>query len=106
MTTKKEDYAKTLSNIDYVLDALGERELPKEFLIMKKDGKLVSLRGLPNGEFAIRSGMSPIKKIMLKLAGMKYGKMAAANNQNISLFLFMKMGQDWRRFQRSLRTLI
>jgi len=49
---KKEDYADVLSDVDYVLDTLGDRELPKEFGILKRGGSLVSLRGLPNGEFA------------------------------------------------------
>lgn len=54
---RSEDYSKALSNVDYVLDTLGERELEKEFGILKCGGNLVSLRGLPNGEFAVRTGM-------------------------------------------------
>lgn len=54
---RSEDYSKALSNVDYVLDTLGERELEKEFGILKCGGSLVSLRGLPNGEFAVRTGM-------------------------------------------------
>ena len=52
---KKEDYAKALSNVDYVLDTLGDRELEREFSILKDGGSLVSLRGMPNGEFAART---------------------------------------------------
>ncbi len=85
---KKEDYTKVLSDVDYVLDTLGDRELAKEFAILKKGGSLVSLRGLPNGEFATRSGMSFIKRMMFKIAGGKYDKMAAANNQKY-LFIFV-----------------
>ena len=55
---RKEDYSKVLSDVDYVLDTLGENELEKEFSILKRGGKLVSLRGLPNREFAARTGMS------------------------------------------------
>ena len=54
---KSEDYSKALSDVDYVLDTLGVRELEKEFSILKSGGSLVSLRGLPNGEFAARMGM-------------------------------------------------
>ena len=85
---KKEDYAKTLSDVDYVLDSLGDRELAKEFQVLKKGGSLVSLRGLPNGEFAARSGMSFIKRVMFKMAGGKYDKMAAAKNQKY-FFIFV-----------------
>ena len=85
---KKEDYAKVLSDVDYVLDTLGDQELAKEFAILKKGGSLVSLRGLPNGEFAARSGMSFIKRMMFKMAGGKYDKMAAAKNQKY-FFIFV-----------------
>ena len=78
---KKEDYAKALSNVDYVLDTLGDRELEREFSILKDGGSLVSLRGMPNGEFAARTGMPMIKRLLLKVAGRKYDHMAARRNQ-------------------------
>lgn len=85
---KKEDYAKVLSDVDYVLDTLGDRELAKEFGILKNGGSLVSLRGLPNGEFAARSDMSFIKQMMFKMAGGKYDKMAAGKGQKY-FFIFV-----------------
>lgn len=78
---KKEDYATVLSDVDYVLDTLGDRELKKEFSILKNGGSLVSLRGLPNGEFALRSNMSFMKRMMFTMAGRKYDKMAAEKSQ-------------------------
>ena len=85
---RKEDYSEVLSDVDYVLDTLGERELPKEFAVLKQGGSLVSLRGLPNGEFAARSGMSFIKRMMFKMAGSKYDKMAASKGQKY-FFIFV-----------------
>ena len=38
--------------MDYVLDTLGEKELPREFSILKEGGTLVSLTGMPNSDFA------------------------------------------------------
>ena len=85
---KKEDYGKVLSNVDYVLDTLGDRELEKEFSILKDGGRLVSLRGMPNGEFASRTGMSLFKRMLLKVAGRKYDQMAARRNQKY-FFIFV-----------------
>lgn len=85
---KTEDYSKSLSEVDYVLDTLGERELKKEFGILKSRGSLVSLRGLPNGEFAARLGMPLIKRFLFSLAGGKYDKMAAKNQQKY-YFIFV-----------------
>ena len=85
---KKENYAEVLKDVDYVLDTLGDRELPNEFKVLKRGGSLVSLRGLPNGRFAKRAGLSFIKQLLFKLAGNKYDKMAAAKNQTYD-FLFV-----------------
>ncbi len=86
---KSEDYSKALSDVDYVLDTLGVRELKKEFGILKTGGILVSLRGLPNGEFAARTGLPPIKRLLFSLAGSKYDKMAAKNKQKY-YFVFVR----------------
>ena len=45
---KTEDYSKSLSNIDYVLDTLGGNETEKQMQILRKGGKMVSLRAMPN----------------------------------------------------------
>lgn len=94
---KKEDYAKVLSDVDYVLDTLGDRELAREFSILKKGGSLVSLRGLPNGEFAARSGMSFIKRMMFKMAGGKYDRMAAAKGQKYYFIFVHEDGAGLKR---------
>ena len=94
---KKVDYVKVLSDVDYVLDTLGDRELAKEFSILKTGGSLVSLRGLPNGEFAKRSGMSFVKRMMFKMAGGKYDKMAAAKGQK---YFFIFVHEDGTGLER------
>lgn len=73
---KKEDYTKVLSDIDYVLDTLGGNETEKQMTIMKKNGKMVSLRAMPNGSFARRMGLPKWKQIIFGLVGRKYDKMA------------------------------
>jgi NADPH:quinone reductase-like Zn-dependent oxidoreductase len=94
---KKEDYAKVLSNVDYVLDTLGDRELEKEFSILKDGGSLVSLRGMPNGEFAVRTGMPLFKRLLLKVAGRKYDQMAAKRNQK---YYFVFVHEDGAALER------
>lgn len=86
---KTEDYSEILSDVDYVLDTLGESELEKEFKILKPGGILVSLKGLPNEEFAKRMGLSKVKKLLFKFAGMKFDKLANKKNQKY-YFLFVE----------------
>ena len=86
---KTQDYSEILSDVDYVLDTLGESELEKEFKILKPGGILVSLKGLPNKEFAERMGLSNVKKLLFKVAGMKFEKMASKKNQKY-YFIFVE----------------
>ena len=73
---KTEDYTKTISQVDYVLDTLGGAETEKQMSIMKKGGHLVSLRAMPNGAFAKRMYLPKWKQMILGLAGRKFDKMA------------------------------
>ena len=86
---KTQDYSEILSDVDYVLDTLGESELEKEFKILKPGGILVSLKGLPNEEFAKRMRLSTVKKLLFKFAGRKFDKLVSKKNQNY-YFLFVE----------------
>lgn len=66
---KTENYAETLSGIDYVLDTLGGDETEKQMSIMAPGGQLVSLRGMPNKAFAQRMGMPLWKQLLFGAAG-------------------------------------
>ena len=74
---KTEDYSKSLSNIDYVLDTLGGNETEKQMQILKKGGKMVSLRAMPNAAFAKRMKLPMWKQIIFWFAGSKFDKLAA-----------------------------
>ncbi len=94
---KKESYVDVLNNIDYVLDTLGDKELPNEFKILKEGGKLVSLRGLPNGSFAKRENLSFLKQLLFKIAGGKYDKLAKLKNQTYD---FVFVHEDGKQLQQ------
>lgn len=94
---RTEDYADTLSDVDHVLDTLGDRELPKEFSILRPGGSLVSLRGLPNGEFAARSGLSLLKRVLFHVAGRKYDRMAAKKGQRYHFVFVHEDGAGLKR---------
>mgnify|MGYP000845922425 FL=1 len=66
---KTENYAETLSGIDYVLGTLGGDETEKQMSIMAPGGQLVSLRGMPNKAFAQRMGMPFWKQLLFGAAG-------------------------------------
>ena len=97
---RAEDYSKTLHDIDGIIDTLGERELPKEFGILKSGGHLVSLRGLPNGEFASRMHMPFWKRVLFKLAGLKYDRMATRNQQHYHFIFVHEDGEGLQKVSR------
>jgi NADPH:quinone reductase-like Zn-dependent oxidoreductase len=86
---KSEDYSERLSNIDYVLDTLGAKEIEKELGILKPYGKLVSLAGMPNYRFAMERQFPFLKKMMFRMAGSSLDKMALKQNKEYH-FLFMR----------------
>lgn len=77
---KTEDYTQTLQNVDYVLDTLGGAETKKQMSIMKPGGELVSLRAMPNGDFAKRMNLPKWKQILFWLAGCKFDTLAKKYN--------------------------
>lgn len=44
---------------------------------------------MPNGEFAVRTGMPPMKRFLFGLAGDRYDKMSAKNKQKY-YFVFVR----------------
>lgn len=94
---KKEDYASVLQDVDCVLDTLGERELSKELSILKNGGSIVSLRAMPNGEFASRAGLSTFKRLLFSVAGRKFDKMAAARRQKYYFIFVHEDGEGLKK---------
>lgn len=94
---KKQSYADVLSDVDLVLDTLGDRELPTEFSVLKEGGRLVSLRGMPNGRFARRMGMPWYKRFLFSLTGRKYDAMAARKKQTYDFIFVHEDGAQLER---------
>ena len=86
---RNQDYSEILHDVDYVLDTVGDKELEKEFKILKNGGKLISLKGMPNAEFADRVGLGCFKKLILKCFGRGNDKIADRKNQRY-YFLFVE----------------
>ena len=86
---KTEDYSEVVSGVDYVLDTLGGKETEKQMSILKKGGKLVSLRAMPNGSFAKRMNLPIWKQFVFGIAGRKFDRMADKYGVSYD-FIFVK----------------
>lgn len=86
---KEENYAEVLSDIDYVIDTLGDEEIEAELSILKPHGKLVSLKATPNYRFAVENNFPLWKRMLFKLAGARFDRLAAKDNKEYH-FLFVQ----------------
>lgn len=90
---KNENYWEVLSDVDYVIDTLGANEFEHELSVLKKGGRLLSLRTAPNRMFAKRNGFSWLKRVLFTLAGSKFD--SAANKQGKEYrFMFVRSSGD------------
>ena len=86
---KTENYWEALPAVDHVIDTLGPAEFKHELSVLKKGGRLVSLRTGPNCAFAVRNHFSGTKKLLFTLAGLKYDKAAQKQGKEYR-FLFVR----------------
>ncbi|MDY5930794.1 MAG: NADP-dependent oxidoreductase [Candidatus Ornithospirochaeta sp.] len=85
----EENYWERLSDIDYVIDTLGEREIDHELSILRRGGILLSLRAMPNGRFARKRGFPAYKRLLFSLAGAGLDRKARKQGKEYR-FLFVR----------------
>jgi NADPH:quinone reductase-like Zn-dependent oxidoreductase len=91
---KEQNYVDILSNLNFVIDTLGPNDIEQELKILKPYGKIVSLKGVPNYRFAIENGYPLWKKVLFKLAGSKYDRMAAKQHKEYHFFFVKENGKQ------------
>lgn len=86
---RKENYWEVLSGIDHVIDTLGPGEFQHELSVMKRGGRLLSLRTGPNRTFAVKNHFPWYKRALFSMAGLKYD-MAAGRQGKQYRFMFVR----------------
>lgn len=99
MTIKKKTIGRYYE-IDYVIDTLGSIEFYNELSVLKKGGKLLSLRTAPNREFAIRNNFSLFKKCIFTMAGIKYDKAAKKQDKEYRFMFVHSDGSQLKKITR------
>lgn len=105
---KKENYWEVLSDVDFVIDALGAKEFDRELSVLKRGGILLSLRIGPNQSFAERYGFTGLKKFLFTLAGSKYDKAAVRQGKKYEFMFVQANGKQLQKIteiveQRNIR---
>ena len=91
---KTEDYAQLLHDVDGVIDTIGGKDTEKQFSILKQGGKLVSLKGMPNGRFAKKMGLPLWKQWIFGFAGRSFDNMAKKRNQEYHFIFVQSSGEQ------------
>jgi len=85
---RKDDFDKVLSGYDVVLNSQDAKTLEKSLAVLKPGGKLISISGPPDPEFARTKGLNPVLRLLMRL--LSWGIRAKAKRHGVSFsFLFM-----------------
>lgn len=96
----KENYSKLVSNVDHVIDTLGANEFDKELSVLKKGGRLLTLRTSPNKKFAEDNKLPFFKKLLFSLAGSKYDKKAMKDQKEYHFMFVRADGEQLRKITK------
>lgn len=86
---KTQDFETVLSDYDFVLNSQDTKTLEKSLNILKPNGKVVSISGPPDVEFANEVGLSWFVKIIMRLLSFGIKKKVKKLHLNYN-FLFMR----------------
>jgi NADPH:quinone reductase-like Zn-dependent oxidoreductase len=85
---KKDDFEKVLSGYDIVLNSQDANTLEKSLNVLKPGGKLISISGPPDPEFARKQGLNVVLRLLLGL--LSRGIRTKAKRRGVGFsFLFM-----------------
>ncbi len=93
---RKDDFATLLRDYDVVLNSLGGEVLEKSLQVLKPGGKLISISGPPDSDFAKDMGSSWILRQVMRLLSYRIRKKAKRHAVSYS-FLFMRANGDQLR---------
>ncbi|MER9538925.1 NADP-dependent oxidoreductase [Mesorhizobium sp. M0586] len=85
---RKDDFEKILSGYDVVLNSQDAKTLEKSLTVLKPGGKLISISGPPDPEFAWKQGLNVVLRLLLRL--LSRGIRTKAKRRGVGFsFLFM-----------------
>jgi len=98
---KKDRFEEVLRDCDLVLNSLDGETLKKSLRVLKPGGKLISISGPPDPDFARSLGLSRMLEFVMRLLSLRIRRQAKRHQVNYS-FLFMRASGDQLRQISSL----
>ncbi len=93
---RKDDFETILKDYDVVLNSLGGEALEKSLRVLKAGGKLISISGPPDPDFARDIGASWIVRLVMRLLSYRIRRKSRRRHVRYS-FLFVRASGDQLR---------
>ena len=101
---KKDHFEKILHNYDVVLNSLDGETLRKSLLVLKPGGRLISISGPPDPEFARNLKLGFGLELVMRLLSLRIRRLAKHRRVNYS-FLFMRAnGEQLTQISKLIET--
>lgn len=94
---KSRDFEKVLSGYDVAVNSLGSDTLEKSLDVLKRGGKLISISGPPDPDFARAQGLNFVLRIVLRLMSASIRRKARARGVDYSFFFMRANGDQLRQ---------
>ncbi|HEY3134411.1 MAG TPA: NADP-dependent oxidoreductase [Blastocatellia bacterium] len=93
---RKDDFEKILYGYDVVLNSLGGETLEKSLRVLKPGGKLISISGPPDSDFAKDIGASLILSVAMRLLSYRIRRKAGRRQVRYSFLFSIASGDQLR----------
>lgn len=91
---RETDFSTVLKNYDAVFDTMGKQNLEDAFKIVKKNGKIVSINGMPTAKTAKEHHLNFFKQLLLKIASRKLTKLSKKYVVDYEFFFMESKGEQ------------
>jgi NADPH:quinone reductase-like Zn-dependent oxidoreductase len=94
---KKDDFSRLLNDYDVVINSLGPETLVKSLSVLKRGGKLISISGPPDPDFAKDRKASWVLGLVMRLLSYRIRRQARRHGVSYSFLLMRASGDQLRQ---------
>ncbi|MEI9421300.1 NADP-dependent oxidoreductase [Mesorhizobium sp. Cs1299R1N1] len=101
---RKDDFEKVLQGYDVVVNSQDAKTLEKSLRVLKPGGKLISISGPPDPEFARKQGLNVVLKLVLRLLSLSIRRRAKRAGVDYSFLFMWAQGDQLSRITSLIET--
>lgn len=101
---RKDDFEKVLQGYDVVVNSQDAKTLEKSLRVLKRGGKLISISGPPDPEFARKQGLNIVLKLVLRMLSLGIRRRAKRAGVDYSFLFMWAQGDQLSRITSLIET--